>query len=209
MQDAVFQILFLGENSSWQKVSRLLLEPRPDLDVHPLDSLADVFQALALGRWQAVAIDLHSWNFLGLHYVEKVRSEYPTFPIIALFSRAIPELDTKATTCGASHCIPFDELTPTALHQALSAALDSGKSSSFLDRELQANRPVNGARAATALTFTKNQVIAHALNNLLCIISANADLLSDAPNGRAGDSRPLSEIKKATRSAAALMRHLK
>jgi hypothetical protein len=65
-----------------------------------------------------------------------------------------------------------------------------------------------------AMTFSKNQVITHALNNLLCVISANADILADKLSDSTGpgigpDFRPLSEIKKAAQSAAALMRHLK
>src|SRR5580700_10002572 len=208
MQDVVFQILFLGENSSWHKISGLLAEPAAFIHVHPVDSLADLFQALALGRWQAVAIDVHAWNFQGLHYIEKVRSEYPALPIIALFSRSIPELDTKATTCGASGCIALDHLTATALHNAVCSALEDVESQFFLDRDLQTHLPANDS-GTPALTFTKNQVITHALNNLLCVISANADLLSDSLDGSSSDSHPLSEIKKATRSAAALMRHLK
>jgi DNA-binding NarL/FixJ family response regulator len=209
MQRVFLQILFLGEkSSSWHKVSELLAEPDASIHVHPVDSLADLFQALALGRWQAVAIDVHAWNFQGLHYIEKVRSEYPALPIIALFSRSIPELDTKATTCGASGCIALDQLTATALHNAVSSALEDVESQFFLDRDLQTHLPPNDS-GTPALTFTKNQVITHALNNLLCVISANADLLSDSLDGSSSDSHPLSEIKKATRSAAALMRHLK
>jgi DNA-binding NarL/FixJ family response regulator len=208
MQDAVFQILFLGEAPSWQKISKLLSQPDAPIQVHPVDSLADLFQALALGRWQALAIDVHAWNFQGLHYVEKVRSEYPAFPVIALFSRAVPELDTKATICGASRCIAVDELTPDALHAAVSEAREEVKSQFFLEQELQTHFPRNDADA-TRLTFSKNQVITHALQNLLCVISANVDLLSDTLNGSSHGNRALSEIKKATRSAAALMRHLK
>jgi DNA-binding NarL/FixJ family response regulator len=209
MQRVFLQILFLGEkSSSWHKVSELLAQPDASIHVHPVDSLADLFQALALGRWQAVAIDVHAWNFQGLHYIEKVRSEYPALPIIALFSRSIPELDTKATTCGASGCIALDHLTATALHNAVCSALEDVESQFFLDRDLQTHLPANDS-GTPALTFTKNQVITHALNNLLCVISANADLLSDSLDGSSSDSHPLSEIKKATRSAAALLRHLK
>lgn len=208
MPDGVFQILFLGQHSSWQRVSKLLTQPDAPLEVHPVDSLADLFQALALGRWQALAVDVHAWNFQGLHYVEKVRSEYPAFPIIALFSRAIPELDTKAVTCGASSSIAFDELTPVGFHTAVSAALEEAKCQFFFNEELQTHFPRNDADSST-LTFSKNQVITHALHNLLCVISANADLLSDTLNGNGPDSHSLSEIKKATRSAATLVRHLK
>jgi DNA-binding NtrC family response regulator len=207
MQDGVLQILFLGEPSSWQRISKVLAVEDPPLQVHAVDSLADLFQALALGHWQGLAIDVHAWNFQGLHYVEKVHAEYPAFPVIALFSRAIPELDSKAMTCGASRCIAFDQLTPATLHTAVGEALEQAKTQFFLDEELQSHFPRSNGET-TALTLTKNQVITHALSNLLCIISANVDLLSDASNG-SGDNRPLLEIKKATRSAAALMRHLK
>jgi DNA-binding NarL/FixJ family response regulator len=207
MQDGVLQILFLGESSSWQRISKVFAVQDAPLQVHAVDSLADLFQALALGRWQGLAIDAHAWNFQGLHYVEKVRAEYPAFPVIALFSRTIPELDSKAMTCGASGCIAFDELTPSTMHAAVCEALEQAKSQFFLDEELQSHFPRSNGEA-TALTFTKNQVITHALSNLLCVISANVDLLSDSLNG-SGDNRPLLEIKKATRSAAALMRHLK
>jgi DNA-binding NarL/FixJ family response regulator len=208
MQDAVFQILFLGERPSWQRVSRLLAEPVVSVRVQPVDSLAEAFQALAVGTWEALVIDVHSWNFQGLHYVEKVRSEYPHLPIVALFSRSIPELDTKARTCGASRCIALDELTPTSLHKTVSSALNGAKPIFPLERESKTHVPAKESDTST-LTFTKNQIITHALNNLLCIISANAELLSDSLNGSADESRPLTEIKKATRSAAALMRHLK
>lgn len=207
MQDGVLQILFLGEPSSWQRISKVLAGQNVPLHVQAVDSLSDLFQALALGRWQGLAIDVHAWNFQGLHHVEKVRSEYPAFPVIALFSRSIPELDSKATTCGASRCIAFDDLTPATLHTAISGALEQAKAQFFLDEEWQRHFAQSNGEA-TALTFTKNQVITHALNNLLCVISANVDLLSDSWNGSC-DDRPLLEIKKATRSAAALMRHLR
>jgi DNA-binding NarL/FixJ family response regulator len=207
MQDGVLQILFLGETSSWERIAKAFAAQNAPLHVHAVDSLPDLFQALALGRWQGLAIDVHAWNFQGLHYVEKVRAEYPAFPVIALFSRSIPELNSKAMICGASGCVAFDELTPSTLHAAVSDALEQAKAQFFLGEEWQGHFPRSNGEVA-ALTFTKNQVITHALNNLLCIISANVDLLSDCLNG-SSDNRPLLEIKKATRSAAALMRHLK
>jgi DNA-binding NtrC family response regulator len=208
MQDGVLQILFLGEASSWQRISKVIAAQDAPLQMHALDSLADLFQALARSRWQALTIDIHAWNFQGLHYVEKIRSEYPIFPIVALFSSSVPDLESKAATCGASRCIAFDRLTASRLHTAVSEVLEQTKTQFLLDQNLQSHFPRSDGEAPT-LTFTKNQVIRHALNNLLCVISANADLLSDALSGAGSANRPLSEIKKATRSAAALVRHLK
>ncbi len=209
MQDSAFQILFLGETSSWSKLSQALLDaPDTPLELHRLDSLADLFRALALGRWEALVVDVHAWNFQGLHYVEKVRSEYPSFPIIALYSTSIPALDAKATTCGASRCIALDRLSADALHSAVVSIDSDTDSHLILQKGDQMILPLHDSEGVK-LTFSKNQVITHALNNLLCVISANADILSDKLNGSGPDARPLTEIKKAARSAAALMRHLK
>ncbi len=214
MQDPVFQILFLGEKAAWSKLSQALLDaPESSLNARRLDSLADLFQALAAGRWHAVVVDVHAWNFQGLHFVEKVRSEYPAFPIVAIFSRSLPDHEKKASTSGASRCIAFDRLSAEALHAAIASVLADTKSQFILEKGQQMNLPLQNPKGV-AMTFSKNQVITHALNNLLCDISANADLLADKLSSATGlgvgpDVRPLSEIKKAAQSAAALMRHLK
>jgi hypothetical protein len=56
---------------------------------------------------------------------------------------------------------------------------------------------------------SKNQLLTHALNNLLCVISANADLLEEFLDPSGPGSHSLAEIKKAAASAAALMRSIK
>lgn len=209
MQDSVFQILFLGENSSWFKLSQAVAaSPEAQLRVQRLYSLADLFHSLAVGRWHGLAVDIHSWNFQGLHYVEKVRSEYPAFPIIALYSPSVREIDKKALTSGASRCISLSELSAESLHAAIASVLSDNKSQFILERGAPLQLPSQDFEGIT-ISLSKNQVITHALSNLLCVISANADLLADKLSGSGPDPRPLSEIKKAAQSAAALMRHLK
>ena len=56
---------------------------------------------------------------------------------------------------------------------------------------------------------TRAQVISHALNNLLCVITANADILSEHVDASGPGVRSLSEIKRAAKSASDLMRLLK
>jgi DNA-binding NarL/FixJ family response regulator len=210
MQDSVFQILFLGEDSVWCKLSQAIHHvPDASLYLHRQDSLAELFHSLAVCRWHALIVDAHAWNFRGLHYVEKVRSEYPAFPIVALHSCLIPELDKKATTSGASRCLSLDQLNADSLHSAVASSLADAKSQFILQRDSQMDFPLQTSNNGVAMTFSKNQVITHALNNLLCIIAVNADILSDRLNPCGSDDRPLSEIKKAAKSAAALMRHLK
>jgi DNA-binding NarL/FixJ family response regulator len=209
MQDSVLKILFLGENPTWFQLSQTLGEtPAALLDVHRLDSLADLFQSLAAGCWDAVAIDVHAWNFQGLHYVEKVRSEYPAFPILAVYSPSVQELRAKAHTCGASRCLPLDDFTVAGLHNAVTACLAKNKAQSHLRKAAPMQLTFN-IRDASTFPSSKNRVITHALNNLLCVISANADLLADHLTATGSDAHPLQEIKKAAQSAAALMRQLK
>ena len=209
MQGSVLQILFLGENSAWSKLSQALLDaPDANLRVQRVESLTELFRALVDGRWHALAVDIHAWNFRGLHYVEKVRAQHPALPIVALHSRAIPELDSKASACGASRCISFDELNAESLRASVESVLAYARSEFLVRRDSQLDLTLGSADGVT-LTFSKTQVITHALNNLLCVISANADILADKLEVNGRDARPLFEIKKAARSAAALMRHLK
>lgn len=211
MQGSVLQVLFLGEDSAWCKVSEALAEaPTANLQVQRAGSLTELFRALADGHWHAVVVDIHAWNFRGLHYVEKVKALYPASPIVALYSRAIPEIDAKANACGACQCISFEEFSAESLRSAVETVM--AKADSESDSLLRRGEELNlslGSSDGVLLKFSKTQVITHALGNLLCVISANADLLSDTlgPSGR--EARPLFEIKKAARSAAALMRHLK
>jgi len=59
------------------------------------------------------------------------------------------------------------------------------------------------------LPSAKIDAISHALNNLLCVINANADILTDQLDSTHNAVRSVSQIKKATKSAADLMRLLK
>jgi len=209
MQDSVFQILFLGENPSWSKLSAALTAASgAPLNVRRVDSLADLLRDLADGSWHAVVLDVNAWNFQGLHFVEKVRSEYPAFPILALYSPSVPDLDSKALICGASRCLTLDRLTADELHSAVVSCLAENKSQSQL---LKASQMQLNLELPDASTFpaSKNQIITHALNNLLCVINANADILADHLSNSGPGAHSLTEIKKASQSAAALIRHLK
>src|ERR1700682_2177725 len=122
MYDCAFQILFLGETLAWSKVAHALADaPDVPLKVNRLNSLADLFRSVTNGQWQAVAIDVNAWNFQGLHFVEKIRSEHPVFPIIALHESSVTGIDTKAMNLGASCCLPVAHLTMETLHGSIQA----------------------------------------------------------------------------------------
>jgi DNA-binding NtrC family response regulator len=209
MFDAEFQILFLGENFFWSTLSQALeSSPSSGLQARRLDSLAALFLSLAETRWHAVVLDVHAWSFQGLHYVEKLHSEYPGLPIIALYSPSVPDLASKALTCGASRCLPIDSLSADSLRSVVAASLADQKSQSLLRRSSQLHLTFSNSDDPS-FAGSRNQAITHALNNLLCVINANADILADHLNATGPGSHSLTEIKKAAQSAAALMRHLK
>jgi len=209
MYDSVFQILFLGEDQPWSRVSQALAEaPGVSVKVHRTRSLNELFLVLAGGSWHAVVLDVHAWNFQGLHFVEKVRSEYPAFPVIALYSPAVSSLHSKAIYSGASRCLALDHFTADALHGAVLSCLSENKSKSHLRKGSQMPLTLVGPRGSE-LPASKNQVISHALNNLLCVITSNAEILEDHLQSSGPDIHSIAEIKKAARSAAELMRHLK
>jgi len=59
------------------------------------------------------------------------------------------------------------------------------------------------------LPANKLDAISHAVNNLLCVISANADILTDQLDPTHHATRSLTQIKKATKNASDLIRLLK
>lgn len=209
MDDSAFRVLFLGEDLAWSKLSQSLVDaPRFNLEVHRTQSLNELFLVLAGGNWHAAALDVHAWNFLGLHYVDKVRSEYPAFPILAIYSSAVIDLAAKAKNVGASRCLPIEQLSAESIHAAVLSCLSEKKSESHLRKappvQLTFNIPDN-----PSLSSSKTQIISHALNNLLCVITANADILAEHLSASGPGAHSLSEIKKAAKSAADLMRMLK
>lgn len=209
MYDSAFQVLFLGEDLAWSKVSQSLVDaPRFNLRVHRVQSLNELFLILAAGNWHAAALDVHAWNFQGLHYVDKVRSEYPAFPVLALYSTSAIDLPSKAKNMGASRCLPLEQLSAESVHAAVLSCLSEKKSESHLRKappvQLTFNIPDN-----PSLASSKAQIISHALNNLLCVITANADILAEHLNSSGPGAHSLSEIKKAAKSASDLMRMLK
>jgi hypothetical protein len=209
MHDSAFHVLFLGEDRVWSRVSQCLVEaPRLNLKIHRAQSLNELFLILAGGAWHAAALDLHAWNYQGLHYVDKLRGEYPAFPIFALYFASAHDLGLKARNSGASLCLPLETLTAEAIHSAMLSCLSERKSQSHLRKAPSTPLSYSIANTSPSAASSKTQVISHALNNLLCVINANADILAEQLGASALGVRSLSEIKKAAKSASDLMRLL-
>jgi len=209
MYDPVFQILFLGENPSWLRVSHALAEaPEAPLRVHRSQSPSELFRLLAAGQWDALAIDLHAWSFQGLRVVQKIRAEYPAIPVFALLYPSVKDLDKKAQQAGASHCLSFNQLTADVLHTALLTVHSENKTQAHLGKSSLMDLAPGDPRHDQRFPAHRMDAISHALNNLLCVISANADILADRLEGSDPAAHSVAEIKKAAKSAAELMRYL-
>jgi CheY-like chemotaxis protein len=209
MSDQSFRCLFLGENPSWLKLSHALVQaPSVSLSVQRTLSLTEAFRALSAGPWDALAVDLQAWSLLGLRSIQRFRSEYPALPILALFYSSVKELDTQALRSGASRCLSLDNLSAEAIHAAILSVITERKSPTQLPKESNMDLGLY-SRRDSALPLTRAEIVSHAVNNLLCIINANADVLAD----RFADSDPairsVDEIKKAAKSVADLMHNLR
>ena len=208
MYDPVFQILFLGENPSWLRVSNALAEaPQAPLHVHRSQSPSELFRLLAGGRWDALAIDLHAWSFQGLRVVQKIRDEFPAIPVFALLYPSVKDLHKKAQQAGASHCLSLNQLTADTLHTALLGVYAKQKSQTHIGKASKME-PALGIPDHGRFPASRMEVISHALNNLLCVISANADILAEHLPESDPATHSVAEIKKAAKSAADLMRYL-
>lgn len=209
MYDTVFQILFLGENPSWMRVSHALAEaPAAPLRIHRSDSPSDLLRVLADGYWDALAIDLHAWSFQGLRVIQKIHAEFPAIPVLALYYPSVKDLDKKAQQAGASHCLPLNQLSADLLHNTLLEVHSEQKAQAHL-RKADPMELALDPRANAHFPSNRMEAIAHTLNNLLCVISANADVLADQLPGSEPAVHNVAEIKKAAKSASDLMRNLK
>lgn len=209
MPDHSFRCLFLGENPSWLKVSHAIAQsPSVSLVVQRTPSFTEAFHDLSAGPWDVLAVDLHAWSFQGLRSIQKFRSEYPALPILALLYSSVKDLDTKALRAGASRCLSLDDLTAVAIHDVILSLITEKKSQAYLRKDSNMELDLYYRKGST-IPATRAEVVSHAVNNLLCVISANADVLADHFASSDPAVRSVDEIKKAAKSAADLIRNLK
>jgi DNA-binding NarL/FixJ family response regulator len=210
MFDQSFRCLFLGDNPSWLKITETLAQsPFVSLTVQRASSSAAAFSALSDPSWDVLVLDLHASDFQALDSIQKFRSQLPTFPILVLLvpsAQDFADLATLALQAGASRCLSLHNLTAEAMHQAIVSFIPDRKTPPSLrtDSDLRLY-----FRPDSAHPPSRAEVVSHAVNNLLCVINANADVLADhfASSGLAAHS--VHEIKKAAKSAADLIRNLK
>jgi len=202
-----FRCLFLGENPSWLKITKALAQsPFVSLTVQRAYSFDDAYHALSTGPGDALALDLHASNFQALDSIQKFRSELPVFPILALFDPSAQDLATKALRAGASRCLSLHDLTAETMHHAIRSLIPERKTQPAVQKDSDVGLYF---RKDSAHPPSRAEVVSHAVNNLLCVINANADVLADHFADSTLAAHSVHEIKKAAKSAADLIRSLK
>jgi DNA-binding NtrC family response regulator len=206
-QDAI-QILFAGELPTWLNLTQALLDsPGNSIQLHRATSLRDAMRSLAGQDWDALLLDLYHPPAKELLSALKLHSIFHNVPAIAMFSLSDPDLERAALSSGATTCIPIENLTAKRLQDVTLAVIKNEKVRHSLREATQMRLSPSGP-GKEFMVATRMRAISHALSNLLCIISANADILAD----QLADSQParhsLERIKRATKTAAQLMRDL-
>lgn len=203
------QILFLGEVPFWLKICQSILEaPASAFQISRANSLNDAFRRLNAEQWHALLLDLSHPSAQELLAARKLHDGLDSVPIVALLPISDPQFHEAATQAGAASSLVLADLNVASLQHALVTAINtetlrnSSRKASSMSYPFEQPSPER-------LPVSKVDAISHAVNNLLCVINANADILSDQFDATHNASRSVTQIKKATKSAADLMRLLK
>jgi DNA-binding NarL/FixJ family response regulator len=209
MSKAGSQILFLGELPFWLKISQSILDaPSSAFQISRAHSLSDALRRLNSDQWHAILLDLSHPSAQELLAARKLHDGLSGVPVVALLPIADPQFRDVAAQAGAAAMLLLSDLNVASLQHALVAAINtetlrnsSRKASSMFYPFEQPD--------VERLPVSKVDAISHAVNNLLCVINANADILFDQLDATHNATRSVTQIKKATKSAADLMRLLK
>jgi CheY-like chemotaxis protein len=210
MSYASSQVLFLGELPFWLKISQSIVEaPAAPFQVHRSPSLRDALRRLDAEQWQALLLDLSHPSAQELLAARKLHDGMAIIPIVALLPIADPQFQSAASTAGAASTLLLNDVTSASLQHAVVTAINSTTLRMSYRKGTPMTLPLETAVGMDRLPSAKIDAISHALNNLLCVINANADILTDQLDSTHNAVRSVSQIKKATKSAADLMRLLK
>jgi DNA-binding NarL/FixJ family response regulator len=211
MSNASSQVLFLGELPFWLKLSQSIVEaPSAPFHVHRSPSLRDALRRLDAEEWQALLLDLSHPSAQELLAARKLHDGLGSVPLVALLPIADPQFESAASLAGAACSIVLSELSAASLQHAVVTAINSTTLRLSYRKGTNMTLPLEHTAAGSdRLPSSKLDAISHAINNLLCVINANADILTDQLDSTHNGVRSVSQIKKATKSAADLMRLLK
>ncbi len=153
-------------------------------------------------------LDLSHPSAQELLAARKLHEGLSSVPVVALLPIADAQFQNAAIVAGAASSLLLDEVSASSLQQAILNAVNAA----MLRKNSRKGTPMQfplGQPEVDSLPLARLDAISHAINNLLCVINANADILTDQIDASHHAIRSVSQIKKATRSAADLMRLLK
>jgi DNA-binding NarL/FixJ family response regulator len=210
MSHAGSQVLFLGELPFWLKISQSVVEaPGASFEIHRSTSLRDALRRLDSERWHALLLDFSHPSAQELLAARKLHTGISSIPVIALLPISDPQFHTAASVAGAAASLLLEDVNSVSLQTAVLSAINSNGNKDRNSRKGSSMLYPHVSQDLDRLPAAKVDAISHAINNLLCVINANADILIDQLDNAHNASRSVSQIKKATKSAADLMRLLK
>ena len=211
MSSARLQVLFLGELPFWLKISQSIVEaPAVSFQIHRSPSLRDALHRLGGEQWQALLLDLSHPSAQELLAARKLHDGMGSVPLIALLPIADPQFHEAANSAGAAAKLVLNDVSAAALQRAIVSACSGHSPQNPEKKGTPMTLPLDPTAASMdRLQPSKLDAISHAINNLLCVINANADILTDQLDATHNAVRSVAQIKKATKSAADLMRLLR
>jgi CheY-like chemotaxis protein len=208
MSIAGSQILFLGELPFWLKISQSIVEaPSSSFQISRAPSFTDALRRLNSEQWHALLLDLSHPSAQEFLAARKLHDGLGAVPIVALLPISDPQFHKAAAQAGAASSLVLADLNVSSLQHALVTAINTETLRNSPRKASSMSFPFEQS-AVDRIPVSKVDAISHAVNNLLCVINANADILSDQLDASHNAIRSVSQIKKATKSAADLMRLL-
>ncbi len=209
MSTAGSQVLFLGELPFWLKISQSIVEaPSSSFKICRAPSLAEALRRLDSEQWQALLLDLSHPSAQELLAARKLHDGLDSVPVVALLPISDPQFQEAAASAGAAASLVLADVNVASLQHAVVTAINTETLRNSSRKVSSMSFPFEQA-AVDGRPVSKLDAISHAVNNLLCVINANADILSDQLDPSHNATRSVTQIKKATKSAADLMRLLK
>ena len=209
MSNAASQILFLGELPFWLKISQSIVEaPSSAFQICRAPSYNDALRRLNSESWHALLLDLSHPSAQELLAARKLHDGLEFLPIVALLPISDPQFHEAASQAGAASSLVLADVNVASLQHALVTAINTETLRNSSRKGSSMSSPFEHA-FPDRLPVSKLDAISHAVSNLLCVINANADILTDQLDPAHNAARSLTQIKKATKSAADLIRLLK
>jgi CheY-like chemotaxis protein len=209
MSIAGSQVLFLGELPFWLRITQSILEaPSSSFQFSRAHSLNDAVRRLNGEQWQALLLDLSHPSAQELLAARKLHDGLDSVPVVALLPISDPQFHEAATQAGAASTLVLAELNVASLQHALVTAINTETLRNSSRKVSPMSFPFDQA-AVDGRPVSKLDAISHAVNNLLCVINANADIITDQLDATHNATRSLTQIKKATKNASDLIRLLK